>query len=226
MTCGIYCIENLKNGKKYVGQSLKIEGRFNQHIHDLQLSSHKNSHLQGAWNQYGSKNFKFYIIEECSGRELNAREKFYVEEWNTISPAGYNFMEGGGKQRKKYNASSKYLGVQSVNGRYFICQMLSEQGLDFKGYIGRYKKEEWAAMAYDYAALQIYGKRCRLNFPEFRKTYLEINKDIHTGLPMYPEEYLKYLDNHYFEYLEFWIDTKLEAGEEKPIFWCDKFLRR
>jgi group I intron endonuclease len=220
MTCGIYCIENLVNGKKYVGQSLKIESRFDQHTYDLNNGNHKNGHLQNAWKKYHKKNFKFYIIEECSGKELNKKECFYIKEWNTISPNGYNFIDGGGKQRKRYDSSSKYLGVSRLDDGYFLCQMLSFLEYDFNGYIGRYKKEEWAAMAYDLAAIQLYGKKCKLNFPKHKKIYLEII-DNFDGTA-YPEDYVKYLSNDYFKDQIMWREWHIESGESYYELWFEK----
>lgn len=58
--CGIYCIENTVNGKKYIGQSVNIYTRWKQHKNDLNNDAHCNEHLQSAWNCYGEEAFKFY----------------------------------------------------------------------------------------------------------------------------------------------------------------------
>ena len=157
MTCGIYCIECLINKYKYIGQSLKIEGRFDQHIYYLNNGIHINKYFQNAWNKYGEENFKFYIIEECSEKDLNKREDFYIKEWNTKYPNGYNRIDGGNFQRKKCDSSSKYLGV-CKNGNKFRSQIPT--GYDFlSGYIGDYDEEEWAAMAYDYVDFTIIWRK-------------------------------------------------------------------
>ena len=44
--CGIYCIENLVNHKKYIGQSKDIFKRWRQHRSELNTNIHYNSHLQ------------------------------------------------------------------------------------------------------------------------------------------------------------------------------------
>lgn len=94
--CGIYCIENLTNGKKYIGQSVDIKHRFYEHKSDLNANSHYNSHLQSAWNSYGKENFDFYIIEECSPDMLDEREKYYIKLFSVNIPEfGYNNNAGG-----------------------------------------------------------------------------------------------------------------------------------
>lgn len=92
--CGIYCIENIKNHKKYIGQSKNIRRRFWVHTHTLNKNEHCNKHLQKAWNLYGSESFKFYVIEECLKEELDDKEKYYIEKYNTLKN-GYNLNAGG-----------------------------------------------------------------------------------------------------------------------------------
>ena len=100
--CGIYCIENLVNGKKYVGQSVDVYKRIRGHKNKLNTHKHANSHLQNAWNQYGEENFKFYILEEVPIEVLDDREKYYIKVWNLQNrDFGYNLDSGGNKNKKQ-----------------------------------------------------------------------------------------------------------------------------
>lgn len=50
--------------------------------------------IHRAFRKYGKENFKFEIIEETD--ELDAREKYWIEFFNSIEE-GYNIVNGGGK---------------------------------------------------------------------------------------------------------------------------------
>ena len=76
--CGIYCIENLANGKRYIGQSKNIERRINNHKNLLRKNEHHNEYLQRAWNKYGEDCFQFYIICSCSESVIDNFERFYI----------------------------------------------------------------------------------------------------------------------------------------------------
>lgn len=92
--CGIYCIENIVNGKKYIGQSRDIKHRFSTHKMNLNKNIHANVHLQSAWNMYGAESFKFYIIEECTASDLDDKEIYYIQIYNSMQD-GYNLNAGG-----------------------------------------------------------------------------------------------------------------------------------
>lgn len=96
--CGVYCIQNKKNGKKYIGISYNIKRRFVRHKSELRNNKHENLHLQRSWNKHGENNFEFKILEELNKdiEILNQREIFYIRFMNTRHPNGYNSTDGGG----------------------------------------------------------------------------------------------------------------------------------
>lgn len=77
MTCGIYCIENIVNGKKYIGQSKDLKKRKREHYSLLRRNCHGNRYLQRAWNKYGEDNFEFKILLLCKESELTKYEMFF-----------------------------------------------------------------------------------------------------------------------------------------------------
>lgn len=93
---GIYCISNLDTGKRYVGKSINIENRFEEHIRELRNNSHFNSYLQHAWNKYGETRFEFTVLEVCSENCINEREKHWINHFGGFtSDMLYNLAEGG-----------------------------------------------------------------------------------------------------------------------------------
>lgn len=87
-------ITNKINGKKYIGQAHDIGWRWSHHKCDLNNNQHHNKHLQSAWNLYGSANFDFSVVEETEEFELDAREMYWIEYYNSYYD-GYNNDFGG-----------------------------------------------------------------------------------------------------------------------------------
>lgn len=92
---GIYKITNINNGKAYIGQSIDIMTRWRTHKNELNRGCHHNNHLQYAWNKFSADSFDFSIIEECSVEDLDDREKFWINKFNTFGDNGYNLTDGG-----------------------------------------------------------------------------------------------------------------------------------
>ena len=96
MTSGIYVIENMINNKKYIGQSVNVEKRLNNHKRMLVNNTHFNQHLQSSFNHYGLSDFNFRIIKECSEKDLDNWERWYIRVFNTQNrECGYNILDGG-----------------------------------------------------------------------------------------------------------------------------------
>lgn len=99
--CGIYKIENLINGKIYIGKSVNIEKRFRTHINDsFNANKPEYNHLiHKAIRKYKVENFSFDIIEECDENELNSREMYWIHTYDCCvldgRNKGYNMTRGG-----------------------------------------------------------------------------------------------------------------------------------
>lgn len=102
---GIYKITNLVNGKIYIGQSINIDKRIKEHF--WKASNEKdisyNSALHLAIRKYGKENFQWEILEECKVDNIDEREKFYIKEYNSLTPNGYNILSGGQAKRSEPN---------------------------------------------------------------------------------------------------------------------------
>lgn len=99
--CGIYKIENLINGKIYIGKSVNIEKRFRTHINDSfnENKPEYNHLIHKAIRKYKVENFSFDIIEECDENELNSREMYWIHTYDCCvldgRDKGYNMTRGG-----------------------------------------------------------------------------------------------------------------------------------
>lgn len=99
--CGIYKITNLINGKCYIGQSVDILRRWRNHKETSKNSSKEAYEypLYRAFRKYGLENFSFEILEECKKEELDIKETFYINKYNSLDE-GYNQVlvgQGGTK---------------------------------------------------------------------------------------------------------------------------------
>lgn len=111
--CGIYCIENTLNHKRYIGQSVDIYNRWYTHKSKLNTNKHHSKHLQKAWNKYGEDFFDFYIIELCDEDFLNEKEIYWINYYNTYYD-GYNETFGG----EGYARQTRKIYQYSFNGDF------------------------------------------------------------------------------------------------------------
>lgn len=128
MTCGIYCITNLINGKQYVGQSVDIEKRMDDHI-----NSDNDSKIHQAIVKYGVKNFRFEPLIRCSPEELDEQEVKFIRLLGTYEN-GYNQTRGG--QHHVFNIEYNYENYselkKKVSDKNEIIFNLKQENRNFK----------------------------------------------------------------------------------------------
>ena len=91
----IYKITNRKNQKIYIGKTLLTpEARFKEHIKDHQKKEEENRPLYRAMKKYGVENFFIETVEECEEKDINEREKYWIEYYGSFKN-GYNATIGG-----------------------------------------------------------------------------------------------------------------------------------
>lgn len=92
----IYKVENLINHNCYIGQTTNIEKRWNKHKTEPFNTKSKAYEypLYRAIRKYGLENFAFEILEECKVVELNEKEMYYIQKFNSYFH-GYNQTLGG-----------------------------------------------------------------------------------------------------------------------------------
>ncbi len=92
---GIYKITNLSNGMAQIGQAVDLRDRWSTHIKTgLGAETPTRNKLYPAMLAFGVENFTFEVLEECSSEQLNEREKFQIQFYDTTN-YGQNVTRGG-----------------------------------------------------------------------------------------------------------------------------------
>ena len=130
--CGIYKITNLKNNKAYIGQSTDIKRRWINHKLELKNNSHRNSHLQNAFNKYGEEAFEFRILEETFEENLDDAEEYWINYFDSTNPRkGYNLTYGGNNSKIREDIQEQMNLVKELRkleAHYFKMRHINNNG--------------------------------------------------------------------------------------------------
>lgn len=95
----IYIIINLITRKVYIGQSIVVnvyKDRIRKH-----LNGWGNKNIKKDLEKYGQAAFIWHILEEnILIQKLDEKERYYINEFDCITPKGYNSTKGGEKGPK------------------------------------------------------------------------------------------------------------------------------
>lgn len=91
---GIYKVTNIDTHEAYIGKSVKIADRWQNHVKAASgLGGVAESQFQRALKKYGVDKFTWEVIEETDKDSLTDREKYWITFYNTKT-FGYNQREG------------------------------------------------------------------------------------------------------------------------------------
>lgn len=109
----IYRITNIITRKIYIGYATHITGETYSNGYLTRFETHKKtftnykknnelgienkfcSALYGSMEKHGIENFKIDCLLTCKTEYICDYEKYFIKEYNTISPNGYNITHGG-----------------------------------------------------------------------------------------------------------------------------------
>ncbi len=96
----VYLIENLTNGKKYIGQTVNFKSR--KRCHKCNHTK-KNYYIYLAMRKYGYENFEYTILikdNTINYDKLDFWECYFIELFGTLNRNnGYNNDSGGNLNR-------------------------------------------------------------------------------------------------------------------------------
>ncbi len=96
-TPGIYKITNISNKMCYIGQSTNVKNRVKAHIQAaIGITSIAAQVVHDKMKEEGLENFTFQLIETCEKDQLNTREKYWINYYDSNN-YGYNKTVGGAR---------------------------------------------------------------------------------------------------------------------------------
>jgi len=94
---GVYQIRCVPTGKVYIGSAVDLRVRWDQHRRSLRQGTHRNAHLQLAWDKYGAASFEFSILELVEASDLLRAEQAWLDRTGCADRhIGFNIFDTAG----------------------------------------------------------------------------------------------------------------------------------
>ena len=167
---GIYKILNLITGRVYVGSSYYLNKRFGAHVRCLIRQTHKNKYLQASWNLHGEAAFEFIVLEYCEKEALTAKEQYWIDTLNCVTPNGYNILPAANSMLG-YKQSKEHI-EKRIGSRVYTPLSDETKELIRKANLGKKLSPETCAK---FSAVKK-GKQYRLGAKATEETKLKLSK--------------------------------------------------
>lgn len=96
----------------YIGGSTNLKRRKIDHFKPYRINKFKHLPIYEAMLKHGRENFEFEVIERTTEKDLNAREEYYINKYNTAED-GYNVI-------RTAHAMSDEEYVKETHGKFFV----------------------------------------------------------------------------------------------------------
>lgn len=125
---GVYMILHIASDTRYVGSAADtIAARWGTHRYGLRHNTHRNKHLQQAWNKYGEAAFAFIVLENVVADDVLDAEERWFQKFKRAGLRLYNVREHVKSQLGfRHSEESKARMSQAQTG---LKKQLSEEGL-------------------------------------------------------------------------------------------------
>lgn len=188
MKAYIYKIVNKVNNKIYIGQTSRtVKERYKEHLCSA-FSKNLDQPLYRAMRKYGKDAFEVTTIEGCSVEDVNDREIYYINKYDSYNN-GYNATLGGdGKPVNDYEELAKNflesgLSITKYSEEYHLKVSTIRNALNASDLMSKYReKHPEYNTRYNAVTVQMLDKKTNqvLNiFKSIRKAlnYLNVDKD-------------------------------------------------
>jgi hypothetical protein len=198
----VYKIENMINGKVYIGSTTDLQDRVNNHIKNLTNSTHNNKQFQISWNATSDKSkFNFEIVELIDDDTfLPFAEIYYIEKYRRINGV-YNISDPIQeikvlRKRNKENKKNK----STTNNEYVVFKGLLDQEFSYLFEAMQEKLNKNQCISYKKVSVYIYEKtENKFEIDYFHKSLKSYIRNIVKG-SVYNFESESYFDETLIKY--------------------------
>lgn len=152
MASGVYCIENVTNGRRYIGSAVDIQKRWKEHRRGLSEGRHHSRFMQRCWDKYGEAAFSFRILIFCAREHVLMYEQILLDAWkpeyNTSPTAGSQFGYRHSEETRAKMSEARRKDFSPMTGKSHTEETkkkISETKRKHK--YGKYDKERVARVA-------------------------------------------------------------------------------
>ncbi len=109
---GVYLIKINKH--LYVGSSINVKTRLQQHINKLKKSKHENKYIQNRFDKYGVLKSSYCLLEKCNADLRLYKEKEWIDKLkpdlnSKLDPLNQNNSIRQSKIVYQYNKDGSYI---------------------------------------------------------------------------------------------------------------------